>query len=97
MKTLPLNTYKERKKCWQEINARVQPDELEKGLSSLHPDTALVLRLHYQQEYSLQEIVPLLGRSISIVRNHHNRGIFQLQQYFLSEKKQAAFNNDHSV
>ena len=93
MQNSGLNSNKQRKEFWQQLIHEEQAEELEKGLVSIHPDSARVLRWHYTDEYSLQEIVTLLGRSISIVRNHHNRGIFELQQYF--RKKHLFANTDH--
>jgi DNA-directed RNA polymerase specialized sigma24 family protein len=76
------NTNKERRAFWEKITREHSPEKIEEALDILAPDTARVLRLHYQQLYTLTQIVPLINRSISVVRNHHNRGIFRLGQYF---------------
>ncbi len=51
----------------------------------IDPISAKVLSWHYAEGYSFQEITGLLQRSISTVRNYHNRGMFELQQYYLRQ------------
>ncbi|HRQ51025.1 MAG TPA: sigma factor-like helix-turn-helix DNA-binding protein, partial [Agriterribacter sp.] len=64
------------------LKATCSTEELEKALNMLKPDTRKVLCLHYQHHRSLQEITVLISRSITVVRNHHNRGIYKLYRYF---------------
>lgn len=78
-------TNKARRAYWQKINTQQDAAEIEKALNTLPADTAHVIRLHFQQGHSLNEIAHLIHRSISIVRNHHNRGIYKLSQYFGSD------------
>lgn len=51
---------------------------MEQALLQIDPLCAKVLAWHYNDQYSFAEITRLLNRSISIVRNHHNSGIFEL-------------------
>jgi DNA-directed RNA polymerase specialized sigma24 family protein len=90
-----LNTNKQRESFWQELVHKTSSEEFRNGLSAIDPISARVLKWHYMEGYSLQEIVQLLGKSISIVRNHHNRGIFELQKYFIESEKKD-FNSAHS-
>lgn len=76
-----LNTNKDRRNFWEAIAVEKGRKVLEEGLSAIGPISAQVLRWHYVDGYSLQEITRMLNRSISTVRNYHNRGIFELQQY----------------
>ncbi len=76
------NTNTERRAYWEKINRENSSEKIEEALNSLPTDTTKVLRLHYQQLHTLKEIAPIIQRSISIVRNHHNRGIYLLGQYF---------------
>lgn len=93
MKKSGLNSNKKRKEFWQNLIRDEPVSELEKGLNSIDPTSAKVLRWHYTDGHSFRQIEELLNRSISIVRNHHNRGIFELQQYFW--KKHSPANTDH--
>lgn len=80
-----------RRKFWQELVNHFPPDEVEKTLSAIDPISAQVLKWHYNDCHKLSEIVSLLNKSISIVRNHHNRGIFELRQY-MAQRKCTATN-----
>ncbi|OSZ77202.1 hypothetical protein CAP36_12370 [Chitinophagaceae bacterium IBVUCB2] len=80
-----------RRKFWQELVESLTPEEVEKALASINPVSAQVLKWHYYDCNKLSEIVTLLNKSISIVRNHHNRGIFELRQY-TSQRKCSAKN-----
>ena len=88
MQITSLNTNKQRKELWETWVSEWPGSSLEQGLNSLHPVTAHVLRLHYQQGHSLKDIASIIGKSMPIVRNHHNRGIFKLNQFFLSIKQE---------
>lgn len=48
----------------------------------LPPDTLRVLELHYLQQKSLKEICAILNKSMTVVRNHRNRGLFLLKAYY---------------
>lgn len=93
MKRVSLNTNRQRKLFWQELLETALPDEIEQGLKSINPTSARVLKWRYLEGHDFPAIVSLLGKSISIVRNHHNRGIFELQKYFLDTTKNIS-NND---
>ncbi len=49
--------------------------------SNLPKDTVRVLELHYLNQVPLKDICGIIGKSISTVRNHHDRGIFLIQKY----------------
>jgi DNA-directed RNA polymerase specialized sigma24 family protein len=51
------------------------------GINLLPEETARGILLYYQDKKSIQEISLLTGRSQSIVRNHHNRGLFLLRKF----------------
>jgi DNA-directed RNA polymerase specialized sigma24 family protein len=79
---MKLNSYKERKACWEMLQREYSSAELEKAFNTLKPDCAKVLQLHYRDNYPLNEITSIINRSITVVRNHHNRGIYKLYRYF---------------
>lgn len=87
MATYRLNSNRERKAYWEELSLRYTEDEVQKALASLEPTTRKVLLLYYAESYSFKEICTMIQRSISIVRNHHNRGFFQLYRYFNAHLK----------
>ena len=73
-----------RKAFWEHINTSYSQEQIQTALQSLKPDSAKILQLHYVSEHPLREIAQKLSRSISYIRHHHNKGIFQLQNYFES-------------
>ncbi len=81
-----LNTNKDRRAFWESLAGEKGEKDLQAALSQIDPTSARVLKWHYIEGKSLKEITHLLNRSISIVRNHHNRGIFQLQQYLAKKR-----------
>lgn len=83
-----LNNNKDRRKFWTTMVQEFQPSVVEQALSTLPPDTAYVLRLHYREGHPLKNVSSIIGKSLPVVRNHHNRGIFKLRCYFLSERYQ---------
>ena len=44
-------------------------------------ETEMVLHLHYRYEKTLKDVALIIGKSISIVYNHHNRGLYMLEKY----------------
>lgn len=72
----------ERRAYWDILTQTYTPAELEEALNRLHPDTSRVLQLHYLMKYPLRDIAPILNRSMTVVRNHHARGIVQLYKHF---------------
>lgn len=54
----------------------------------LPPDTLRVLELHYLDQKSLKEICAILDKSMTVVRNHRNRGIFLLKEFYEKENKE---------
>jgi len=90
MKSSGLNTNELRKAYWHSLVREESNIAFEQALAAIDQTSAQVLRWLYVDGYSFKEITVLLNRSISIVRNHHNRGMFQLQQYF-----QHSVNTDH--
>jgi DNA-directed RNA polymerase specialized sigma24 family protein len=79
---MKFNSNKERKTYWEMLIEKYNSDEIEKAIAALKPDTARVICLHYRQHYSLKEITTIMNRSITVIRNHHNRGIYKLYRYF---------------
>ncbi|MES1249332.1 MAG: sigma factor-like helix-turn-helix DNA-binding protein [Chitinophaga rupis] len=79
---MELNTNRQRRDCWEKICGTFSRAEIEKALDDLEPITARVLRLHYLENYPLTEIGSLIGRSVSVVRNHQRLGIYRLSKYF---------------
>lgn len=73
---------KDRRKYWEHMISNYSQKEIQEAFATLKPDTARVLDLHYRSNYPLKEIGTYMNRSISVIRNHHNRGIFQLHRYF---------------
>jgi DNA-directed RNA polymerase specialized sigma24 family protein len=77
-----LNSYQQRKAYWEKLLNEVGINEIEHALSNVQADTTRVLRWHYLDNYTFKEIAHLLNRSISIVRNHHDRGVYKLHKHF---------------
>ncbi len=82
-----LNSNKQRREFWEELCRERTGQELSEALAAIDPTSAQVLKWHYTDGQSFEAITKLLNRSISTVRNHHNRGIFELQQYFLKKEQ----------
>ena len=79
---MKFNSNKERKAYWERLVKEYPVTEIDQAFNTLKPDTAEVVRLCYQQHYSLKEITVIMNRSITVIRNHHNRGIYKLYRYF---------------
>lgn len=79
---MKFNSNKERKAYWERLIKDYSNAEINKAFDNLKTDTAKVVRLCYQQQYSLKEIAVIMNRSITVIRNHHNRGIYKLYRYF---------------
>ncbi len=77
-----LNSNKERETYWSFINKEYSREELEKAFSTLKQDMLKVVLLRQQDKYSFQQIATIMNRSITVVRNHHGRGIYKLYRYF---------------
>ena len=82
-----LNTNRDRAAFWRRVRDEYGPDGLGKALDAIDPVSAKVLTWHYLDGHSLHEITRKLNRSISTIRNHHSRGMFELQQYYLNQEK----------
>lgn len=76
------NSNKERRAYWEELHEKYSAFQLEEAFSTLKPDAQKVLRLHYEQGLPIKEIAQQINRSLTVVRNHHNRGIYKLYRYF---------------
>ncbi len=79
---MKFNSNKERKVYWERLMKDHPVSEINQALNTLKPDTAKVVKLCYRQQYSLKEIAAIMNRSITVIRNHHNRGIYKLYRYF---------------
>lgn len=75
------NSNEERRLYWAQANQQYPAKKIEEALATMKPDTANVLRLHYHQGMTLKEIGAHINRSMTVVRNHHNRGIYLLHKY----------------
>lgn len=72
----------ERRAYWDVMIQSYSPAQVEEALDRLPPDTSRVLQLHYLMKYPLKDIAPIINRSMTVVRNHHNRGIVRLFKHF---------------
>lgn len=79
---MKLNTNRDKQAYWDVLQSQVPETVLNEAINSLQADTARVIRLHYGEGRKLTEISTLVGKSISVVRNHQNRGICRLYRYF---------------
>ena len=70
----------------QQIAEEITSEQMKKAISTLPASTEMVIRLRYEQGKSLDEICILLNKSISIIRNHHNRGLFLVQKFYTKSK-----------
>ena len=80
-----LNTNKERREFWQKLSEEKGNAWLLEALSAIDANSNKVLRCHYFENQSLKSVTSLLHRSISTVRNYHNRGVFDIQQYYFTQ------------
>ncbi|HLX92976.1 MAG TPA: sigma factor-like helix-turn-helix DNA-binding protein [Puia sp.] len=76
------NSNKERSAYWEEMCRQYSESAVKQAIDSLKQDTQEVLHLHYGKGHSLSEIATIMNKSITVIRNHHNRGIFKLHRYF---------------
>lgn len=79
---MQLNTMKERKAYWYLMMELRSPQEIENALMSLQVNDSKVLQRYYFLKKNFKEIAIELNMSIGMIRNYHNRGIFQLAKYF---------------
>lgn len=73
---------KERRAYWALVVEKYTAAEIEEALLSMQPDTSRVLQLHYLMKHPLKDIAVIINRSLTIVYNHHNRGIYKLYKHF---------------
>lgn len=57
----------------------------------LPAETLKVLELHYMQQKPLKEVCEIMGKSMTTIRNHRDRGLMLLRQY--QESDEANTNN----
>jgi len=62
--------------------------EIAKAMETLKWDAVRVLRLHYLDGHTLIAIAANIGKSITVVRNHHKAAIYKLQKYFNAQSRQ---------
>lgn len=77
-----LNNNKQRQVWWQAMNRMYSEEQINEAISTLLPDMQQVIRLHYGQGISLQEITHILKRSMTAIRTRQVMGIYKLWQYF---------------
>ena len=58
---------------------------LEEKLETLSEGFAQILRLHYQEDLSLQEIAEILGEPYNTIKSRHSRAIQRLRRVFLED------------
>ncbi len=80
-------TNKQRGAYWRKLHKQHTEKEIKAALATLKKDTARVLIMHYQAGFTLTRISSILEKSGTVVRQHHNRGIFQLWRYFKTRRK----------
>ena len=79
---MALNTNKERRVYWEEMNRTYSAEEIKIAMDVLKPDTQTVLRFHYIENLSLQDIAKIIHKSMTVVRTHQVMGMYQLWKYF---------------
>jgi DNA-directed RNA polymerase specialized sigma24 family protein len=79
---MKFNSNKDRANYWETLLNKYTGQEIEEALGNLRPESQIVLLLHYGEGISFKMITVLMRISISVVRNHHNRGMFKLYRYF---------------
>lgn len=67
---------------WKILVQKVPEERFSLALSSLSESISTVLRMYYSENRSVAEIANDIGKSISVVRNHRNKGIFLLEKEF---------------
>ena len=72
----------DRHQVWLLLKQWVPKAEFSAVLEDLNSTTSQVLGMAYEQGYSLAEISEKIGKSVSVIRNHRNKGIFKLKQHF---------------
>lgn len=87
---MKFNSNKERREYWELIQTKYPVNEIEKALLKLKPDAAKVLTLYYRQDFSFKEITFIMKKSITVIRNHHNRGIYKLYRHFNPRSTETA-------
>ena len=79
MQNSGLNSNVDRKKFWEQLHREQTDLAISVALGSIQPVTAQVLIWRYR---GFREISQLLHCSISTIRHHHSRGLFELQRFF---------------
>lgn len=82
MESYCINNNKERRSFWNKLVAAVPETTLQSVLATFPLPIAQIIKLHYQEGYALKEIASSKKKSISVIRNCRNRGIFLLYQAF---------------
>ena len=80
--TRKFNSNKEREVYWAELMIQYTGIELDMAMEELKPDTKLVLCLRFGEGKDFNSIASLMKISITVVRNHHNMGIYKLYRHF---------------
>lgn len=80
------NSNKERRAFWEEMHKKYSAAQINAALETLKPDSVKVLLLHYSDGHGLPQIAVLMQRSVTVIRDHHNRGIYKLHKYFEARK-----------
>jgi DNA-directed RNA polymerase specialized sigma24 family protein len=79
---MKFNSNKERKAYWDIINEKYCTVEIKKAFDTLKPDAQKILHLRYKESHTFQQISIIMKLSMTVIRNHHNRGIYLLYRHF---------------
>ncbi len=58
--------------------------------SGIPLETALVLHLHYRYGQPLKVIAGIMGKSLSVIYNHHHRGVYLLEKTLSLQQERTA-------
>ena len=67
------------------LEREVLSGEIEKKLNKLPSLYKVILLLHYQDDFSLQEIAMILERPYNTIKSQHQRALFRLKKTFLED------------
>lgn len=73
-----INSPVARRAFWAKLQKEHSPKKLEAAMSAVAEPSRRILRLCYYEKRSFTEIAGIVGKSLSIVRGYHNRGMIQL-------------------
>jgi len=66
---MKFNSNKQRRACWQQMNEEQSLVEIETAIATLKEDTARVVNMRYRDGLTLPQIIDILQKSGTTVRN----------------------------